>query len=160
MQVHQLRKPNKTETSNYAFQVVTNNFCNALSVMSLISCQEEFAHEAEPASLLTLSVPASGSKLIMVMIPGDNMGGNRTCAEVVTFFNTTFENTTGQIGGRRQTGRPCWSYYMDYRPHGYFHYMDIHSSRKSSFYRKRRGGSQYLLFTKIAHKATPIWLLL
>jgi len=71
----------------------------ALMTMGLLSCQKESAYEAEPANLRTASVPASGSELIPVIIPGENPGGNRTCAEVATFFNTTFENTSGTMEG-------------------------------------------------------------
>ena len=76
----------------------------ALMTMGLISCQKESAYEAEPANLRTASVPVSGSQITPVIIPGDNQGGNRTCAEVATFFNTTFENTLGPLEGEDRLG--------------------------------------------------------
>jgi len=73
-------------------------FASLVMIAALISCNKEMTDDSgmlkkKSGTTTTMNVPSdpiSDNGIVPYIIPGSNRGGNRTCAEVATAFNTTF----------------------------------------------------------------------
>jgi hypothetical protein len=67
----------------------------------IYACQDELAEKNETLKTEEVnkisSLPVSDGGVTPYTILGDNQGGNRTCGEVATAFNTTFDLTTVKV---------------------------------------------------------------
>lgn len=77
--------------------------------MLLVACDPLGMEEATDANLLTtsvVSIPNSNGGIVPLIIPGDNNGGNVTCAEAATQYGVTggFAYTSGKLDYDENTG--------------------------------------------------------